>query len=93
MKCKLLADMVEYLGHDTGAGWFALTWRRADALVKLKQPAKPTELRLFLGLCNAFRLLVPNLCRLFAAFTKCHQTSSRYKFAALIKRRVMQFSR
>jgi hypothetical protein len=52
-KCHFLKDTVDYLGHVIRPGQLSVAEKNTAALKYMTQPTTQTELRYFLGLCNA----------------------------------------
>lgn len=63
-KCFFLDGDIDYLGQIINRGKFAISDKAADAILGLKQPPNPTELKMFPSLCNVFRRFVPSFVRI-----------------------------
>ena len=59
-KCSFFADRVKYLGHVIRPGSLEIDETVTAASRQAKQPRTQKEVRSFLGLCNIYRMFVPN---------------------------------
>jgi Reverse transcriptase (RNA-dependent DNA polymerase) len=57
-KCHLFKDTVDYLGQFIRPGQRSVAEKNTAALKDMTHPTTQTELRLFLGICNVYRLFV-----------------------------------
>jgi len=62
-KCTWFSDEVEYLGHIVRPGQLHVHNKNVDALKQASFPATKTQLKSFLGMCNAYRRLVKDFSK------------------------------
>lgn len=65
-KCTFSTTTASYLESVIQPSRLETAFHTADAIKRLQQPRKITELRSFLGLCSLFRRLVSSFARLAA---------------------------
>jgi hypothetical protein len=69
IKCHLLKEVVDYLGHVISSGKLSVAENNTAALRNAPVPTTQTELRSFLGLCNGYRRFVPRFAAVAAPLT------------------------
>lgn len=77
-KCSFFTDTMDYLGHVIRPGKLEIATPAIEAIKGVKQLINVTELRSFLGLCNIFRLFVPNFPRISAPQNKKLQKDHQF---------------
>ena len=60
-KCKFNQDGVSFLGHYINKHGITPLAARVEAITKMRQPTRITELRTFLGMMNYYHKFVPNM--------------------------------
>lgn len=69
-KCKFCLPSLKYLGYVVDGKGLHVDTEKVDAIMKLKPPKNPTEIRRFLGMAGWYRKFVPNFSTVIAPLTK-----------------------
>ena len=82
-KCELMEETIQYLGLDTGFGWWTAVACKAkpllDAKVRHEDPKKGLhDVRSFIGACNFYRSLIKNFNNTSAILTDPDKKSTTW---------------
>lgn len=69
-ECRLFLDTIDYLGHINLFYGQELAGHITGAVTRLQHSTAQKDYQSFLGLCNAWRWLAPNVARLAASVNK-----------------------
>lgn len=82
-KCRFIADTIAYLRYVIRPCRLEISQDATHEIHGLKKPTKITNLKYFLGLCNLFRLSVPNFARIVATLNARLRKDEPAKFGSL----------
>jgi len=68
-KCRFIRTTVECLGHKITPGRLGVLQAHTRALREAAFPTTRTQVRSFIGMCDVFRRLVPNIARIATPLT------------------------
>ena len=69
-KCQFGKSKIKFIGHYIGSGCRSVDQSKVDAIQKIPEPHTKKLLRSFLGMCNFFRVYVPNYSRVVLPLTE-----------------------
>ena len=80
MKCKFLAELVEYLGHKIDAKGIHTSNCKVEAIQQASPPKNVQQLKSFLGLVHYYGKFIPNLSSLLQLLNRLLKSKASWKW-------------